>query len=250
MVTPPLLALALATLIWQLWIDAAHVPPYLVPAPEAVIERICADPGFYVRQSWVTLQEALLGLALGGGSALVLAIVLAHSRLLERSLLPLAIAIKVTPIVAVAPLLTIWFGFGILPKILIAALIAFFPILVNAIIGFRSVNSSALDLLRSLNASTAQIFFNLRLPSALPYLFSALKVSITLCLIGALVGEWNGASAGLGQVILLAHNNLDMATLFAAILALVLLGVSLTQAVNLCERQLLSWHDAFREEPG
>jgi len=102
--------------------------------------------------------------------------------------------------------------------------------------------------LRSLDASTAQIFFKLRLWSALPYLFSALKVSITLALIGALVGEWNGASAGLGQVILLAHNNLEMANLFAAIIALVILGVGLTQAVSLLERRLLTWHDAFRDE--
>ncbi|MGI8552888.1 MAG: ABC transporter permease [Dehalococcoidia bacterium] len=247
-VMPPVLALLVAVFAWRAWIGAAHVPSYLVPAPEAVAQRLIDDPVFYLNQSRVTLEEALLGLLLGGGAGLLLAVVLAHSRPLERSLLPLAIAIKVTPIIAVAPLLTIWFGFGIMPKVLIAALITFFPILINAIVGFRTANPTTLDLLQSLAASRAQIFFTLRLPASLPYLFSALKISITLALIGALVGEWNGASEGLGQVILLAHNNLDMPTLFAAILVLVILGVLLTQSVGLLERRFLRWHDAYHAD--
>ncbi|MGH2603806.1 MAG: ABC transporter permease, partial [Dehalococcoidia bacterium] len=185
---------------------------------------------------------------LGGGLAFAVGVVLAHSRTIERSVLPWAIALKVTPIVAVAPMFTIWFGFGMLPKVLIAALITFFPVLINAITGLRAVNPGALDLLRSLNASPLEVFFKLRLPSALPYLFAALKVAVTLSLIGAVVAEWSGAGRGLGRVILLAHTNLDLPTLFAGVLVLASLGIALTAALSFAERRLLFWHESFQDD--
>jgi ABC-type nitrate/sulfonate/bicarbonate transport system permease component len=212
-----------------------------------VFQRWAGDPGFFWGQGMITLREAMAGLALGGGAAFLLAVVLAHSRPLERGILPVAIALKVTPIVAIAPLFTIWFGFGMTPKVLIAALVSFFPVLINLITGFRSVNPGALDLMRSLDASPVDVFFRLRLPSALPYLFTALKVSATLALIGALVAEWSNAAGGLGRVIWLSNSNLDTPTLFAAVLTLALLGIGLNLVLALIERRLLFWHEAFRD---
>ncbi len=243
---PPVVVLLSVLLAWDLFVRWSGAKPYLVPSPGAVWRRWWGDLGFFYGEGLVTVQEAAGGLALGGGLALLVAVVVAHWRALERGVLPVAIAVKVTPVVAVAPLFTIWFGFGPLPKVLIAALITFFPLLVNAITGFRAVNPTALDLLRALDASPAHIFFTLRLPSALPYIFAALKVSATLALIGAMVAEWSGAGRGLGRVVLLAHSNLDMPTLFAGVFTLASLGVVLTGVISLIERRLLFWHEAFR----
>lgn len=245
LVLPPVLTVVAIVVAWQLYVTLRDVPEYLVPGPGAVASRLLEDPGYFYSEGLVTITEALLGLGLGGGLALALAVALAHSRALERSVLPVAIALKVTPIVAVAPMFTIWFGFGTLPKVLIAALITFFPVMINAITGFRSVNGGALDLMRSLHASPWAIFWKLRLPSALPYLFAALKVAVTLSLIGAVVAEWSGSGRGLGRVILLAHSNLDLPTLFAGVATLASLGIGLTAVLSLIERRLLFWHDAF-----
>lgn len=243
----PFVTLTLVVAAWQAYVRLRDLPVYLVPGPAVVARRFLSDPWFFYAEGGVTLTEALLGLALGGGVAIVLGAALAHSRALERSVLPWAIALKVTPIVAVAPMFTIWFGFGLLPKVLIAALLTFFPMLINAITGFRAVNPGALDVLRSVDASNTTIFWKLRLPSALPYLFSALKVSVTLSLIGAVVAEWSGAGRGLGRVILLAQSNLDLPTLFAGVFTLASLGIGLTVALSLLEQRLLFWHDAFQD---
>jgi ABC-type nitrate/sulfonate/bicarbonate transport system permease component len=244
-ILPPLAVLALIVGLWQLYVTLSGVPEYLVPGPGAVAERVLADPAYFYREGLITLTEAMLGLALGAGLAFAVGAFLAHSPALERSVMPWAVALKVTPIVAVAPLFTIWFGFGLLPKVLIAALITFFPVLINTIVGLRAVNPGVLDLAQSFHASPWEVFAKLRVPSALPYLFAALKVSVTLALIGAVVAEWGGASRGLGRVILLSHTNLDMPSLFAAVLVLATLGVGLMVAVALVERSLLFWHDAF-----
>ena len=243
-VIPSVLTLALVAVVWELWTQIKDVPTYIVPAPSEVLRRLFDDPLFFVREGGTTLSEALAGFALGSTVALVGATVMAHSRPLERSLLPLAILVKVTPIVAVAPLFVIWFGFGATPKILITALITFFPVLVSGITGFRSVNPGALDFLRSLNASRREVFLALRIPSSMPYLFSAFRVSVPLSVIGAVIGEWFSADRGLGAVIIVAHNNLDMPTLFGAIFALAVMGIGLTVLVSLIERKALFWHES------
>ena len=239
-------AAAIAAVIgaWEVWIRAAGVPVYIAPAPSVALSRLFGDIGFFATHGAITLGEAMAGFALGSGAAFAAATLMAHSRLLERILLPLAILVKVTPIVAVAPLFVIWFGFGSLPKILIAALITFFPTLVNAIVGLRSVNPDALDFFRSLAASRARIYFGLRLPSSLPYLFAAFRISVPLSVIGAVVAEWFSGDRGLGAVIIVAHNNLDMPTLFAAIILLAAIGVGLTAAAALAERKAVFWHES------
>jgi len=243
-VVPPLLALTVVAIIWEIWIEVRDVPIYLVPAPSDVFAGLVEDPFLFVKEGVVTLTEAMAGFVLGSTVALAGAVLMAHSRVLERSLLPLAILVKVTPIVAIAPLFVIWFGFGMMPKILITALITFFPVLVNGITGFRSVDPGAMDFLRSINASRREIFLTLRLPSSMPYLFSAFRVSIPLAVIGAVVGEWFSADRGLGSVIIVAHSNLDMVTLFGAIVTLAIMGIGLTLAVSVAEKKALFWHES------
>ena len=249
-VVAPLLTLAIVLTAWQAYVSLREIPEYLVPGPGAVLARLAEDPTHFYGEGLTTLTEAMMGLFVGGGAAFLLAIAMAHSRALERSILPWAIVLKVTPIVAVAPMFTIWFGFGALPKVLIAALITFFPILINAVTGLRTINPGALDVLRSLHASPVEVFFKLRLPSSLPYLFASVKVAITLSLIGAVVAEWSGSGEGLGRVILLAHSNLDLPTLFAGVFTLATLGIVLTVLVSLLERRLLFWHESVREGEG
>ena len=199
---------------------------------------------YFIAQGAVTLGEAVAGFALGSIAALVGAALMAHSRFIERSLYPVAILIKVTPVIAVAPLFVIWFGFGPVPKALIAALITFFPVLVNGVTGFRSVDGGALDFMRSLRASRREIFFKLRLPSAMPFIFAAFRVAVPLSVVGAVVAEWFSGNAGLGSVIIVAYSNLDMPTLFAAILALSVIGVALTAIVAALEKRVLFWHQS------
>ena len=208
------------------------------------MQRLGGDPRLFAWHGLITLSEALAGFALGTLVALIGATVMAHSRFFERTLFPIAILLKVTPIVAVAPLFVIWFGFGLVPKVLIAALITFFPVLVNGVTGFRSVDRGAFDFMRSLNASTIQIFVALRVPSSMPYLFSAFRVSIPLAVIGAVVGEWFSGDRGLGSIIIVAHSNLDMPTLFSAIVVLSVMGIVLFALVSFIERKALFWHES------
>jgi NitT/TauT family transport system permease protein len=241
---PPVSTLLMAAGVWEAWVRLRDVPEYLVPAPSAVVARMAGDPAFFVREGLVTLQGALAGFALGSAVAIALAVAMAHSRFLEKSIFPLAILVKVTPIVAIAPLLAIWFGFGLVPKVFIAALIAFFPVMVNGLLGFRSVNPGALELLQSLAASRLEVFLKLRVPSSLPYLFAAFKVSIPLSVIGAVVAEWFSGDRGLGRVIQVANNNLDLDTAFGAIFSLAILGIGLYLLTAALERRLLFWHES------
>lgn len=245
-VLPPALALAAALGLWELWVQWRNVSIIIVPPPSAVVERFFDDPWFFWKQGGYTLYEATLGLLLGGGLAVALAVLLAHSRLAERTIFPLAIVIKVTPLVAVAPVLVILLGFGTWPKVIVAALLCFFPMLVGGMTGFRDVNPGALEFLRSIHASPWHIFWKLRVPSATPYLFTAAKVAYPLALIGAVVAEWFTGDRGLGLVIFVANANLDTPTLFAAIGVLAITGVAINIALSLLERRLLFWHASVR----
>ena len=244
-----LLPLALAGALvaaWEAWVRTRDVPTYLLPPPSAVARVLVEDPGRFAGAAAHSLQAGLGGLAIASVFAFGLAVVMAHSRALERVLYPPAVLLKVTPIVAVYPLLMIWFGFGIWPKMLIAALLTFFPMLVNAVIGLRSIDPQAHDFLRVLHASRWQVFWRLRLPSSLPYVFAALRISVPLSLIGAVVAEFLSGSSGMGQLILIANGDFDTASLFAASLVLAALGVSLTAVVSYLERRVLDWHESSR----
>ncbi|MDQ2952731.1 MAG: ABC transporter permease [Chloroflexota bacterium] len=237
-------AIALIAVAVELWTSAFHVPGYLVPAPSAVAAKLIGDAPFFLREAAVTIAEASAGFALGTAVAFAIAAAMVRSRILERTLFPLAILVKLTPIVAVAPLFTLWFGFGSAPKVAIAALITFFPMVVNAFVGLRSADPQEVVFLETLGAGRGEIFTKLRVPSALPYLFSGARISLNLALIGAVIGEWTGADRGLGRVILVANANLDLATLFAAVLLLAAIGIAANAVVGSAERRVLHWHPA------
>ena len=242
MLIPPLIALLIAAVAVEIWVRAGDVSIYLLPRPSAVFEEFFGDFGRYFGQGMQTLAVSLGGLVIGTLGAVLFAAAVAHSPLLERALLPIAIMVKVTPVVAVIPILIIWLGYGWEPKIAITALITYFPVLINAISGFRDLDPRVLDFFRSVNASTWETLLRLRLPAAIPYLFAALKISVTLSLIGAVVAEFFIArEAGLGSVIRLEYDLLNLPGVFAAVLMLTLLGVSLSTAVVGLER-LASWN--------
>ncbi len=244
---PPLLVAMLVLGAWEAWIRAREVPEYLAPSPTAVADALLADPTRFLGAGAVSLQHALGGLVLGAGSAFLLGIAMAHSRRLERALYPFALLVKVTPIVAVAPLLIIWLGFGDGPKYVVAGLITFFPMLVNAVTGLRSIDAAAHDYFRAMDASRWQVLRRLRLPASLPFVFAALRISIPLALIGAVVAEWMSADSGVGQLIVIAHGDYDTPALFGAIVVLAVIGVALTAALSLLERRMLFWHESARE---
>lgn len=240
--TVALVAIAGIALVLEVWTRAFRVPSYLLPAPSAVAARMVTDAGLLAREGSITLGEAAAGFAVGTGVAFVLAAVMAWSRPLERTLFPIAILVKLTPIVAVAPLFTLWFGFGTAPKVGIAALITFFPMLVNSFVGLRSADLQEVAFLETLGASGREIFRHLRMPSALPYLFSGARISLNLALIGAVIGEWTGADRGLGRIIFVANANLDLTALFGAVLVLASIGIAANALVGAAERRVLHWH--------
>ena len=248
---PPLIAAVLAAVVWEAWVEVNDISRFVLPPPSAVAKALVGDLGFFAQEGLRTFAVATAGLAVGAGAAIVLAILMAHSTTLERALLPIAITVKVTPIVALAPLFVIWFGFSWEPKVAIAALITYFPVLINGIVGFRDVDPGALDFLRSLHASPREIFLRLRWPSALPYVFAALKIAATLSLIGAVVAEFFAAGqGGLGAVIDEENRLVRLDRLFAAVVTLAVIGVLMNVALSLAERRLLSWHRSTWTTPG
>ncbi len=235
---------AAAVTAWELGVRATDTPVYLLPAPSHVARQLAADLGSLAPAAGVTLAEALAGLLLGGGVGLVMAVVITLWGHLEQGVMSLALLVKSTPIIAVIPILTIWMGFGAGPKVVVTALLTFFPVLINALEGFRSVDPAVADWFRSIDAPARSYFTHARWPSARPYLFAALKVVAPLALIGAVVAEWMGASSGLGRAMWLAYTNLDMPSLFAAVIVLTLLSAGLYQSVVVVERRSLRWASA------
>ncbi len=238
---PPVLALLLAAVSVEVWTRVADVSIWVMPRPSSVLENFYSEFGRYLAQGLRTIAVSLGGLALGTAAATLLGAGVAHSQILERAVLPIAIMVKVTPVVALIPLLIIWLGHGWEPKIAIAALITYFPVLINAIAGFRDIDPRMHDFFRSVDASTWEIFRHLRLPAAIPYLFAALKISVTLSLIGAVVAEYfSSHHGGLGAIIAVEYTNLRLDSVFAAVLTLTIIGVTLSTAVVIAER-LFSW---------
>ncbi len=236
------LALILAALaLWEAIVRLRDIPPYLLPAPSQVLSTLLEHRRAYAEATALTLAEALAGLALGALTGSTVAILLSLFPRLERGVLTLAVFIKSTPLVAIAPLLTIWLGFGVLPKVIITALLTFFPVLVNMLSGLHSADQALLDTLRSWHASRLEIFRHVRAPSSMPYLFAALKVSGPLSLIGAVIAEWTGASGGLGRTMWLAYTNLNLPFLFAAVFVLAAAGMALYALIDRAERRLIFW---------
>jgi NitT/TauT family transport system permease protein len=235
------LTIGLALLAWELIVRAREIPPYLLPTPSLIVRVLWHNAGRYLKATSVTLLEATLGLTLGLLVGTLVAIAITFWRGLERGVLALAILVKATPIVAIIPLLIIWFGFGPAPKVVVTALMTFFPILINVHTGLHSTEPAVLDLFHSLNASRWELFRHAQWPSAFPYLFAALKVTGPLSLVGAVVAEWAGASNGLGRIMWLAYSNLDMPTLFGAVVCSALMGIILYGCFIALEARVVFW---------
>lgn len=240
---PPLAAGALLLAAWEFLPPLLGVSDLLLPPASAVAVALLDQMarGLILDNLLVTLWEALAGFALGSTAGIVCAAVITRSALLERALLPYLVALQALPKVALAPLLVVWLGFGIASKISIATIIAFFPVLINAMIGFTTVEAEKIELMRSLVASEWQIFRIVRFPNALPFIFAGLNVAIVLSITGALVGEFVGATKGLGMLLLQFNFNMDIAGMFAVLIVLALMGVVLHGAVRVLHRRLIFW---------
>ncbi|MGQ9904833.1 MAG: ABC transporter permease [Anaerolineae bacterium] len=239
--------IVLATLLlWEVGVWLTRTPIYLLPAPTRIMQAFLAQPGYYLEALVVTLLEALGGLLLGATIGTSAAILLNLAPRLERGVMTLAILVKSTPLAAIAPLLTIWFGFGPLPKLIITALLTFFPTLVNVLVGLSSTQPELTHLMRILRATRWQSLRHFNTYLALPYLFAALRVAAPLSLVGAVIAEWTGASAGLGRVMWLAYANLNLPPLFAAIFLLSICGMSAYQGIGLLEKRIVYWRDTER----
>jgi NitT/TauT family transport system permease protein len=249
-VGPAIFGLVSFFLGWEVLVRVTNTPSFVVPAPSAIVPQLWIQLPTYSVEFLYTLAAAGAGLVIGTTVGVIGAVVMANWRILERSLFPLAVILKLVPFIAIAPLLRIWLGYELLPKIVLAALITFFPVLVNCITGLRSVDPLALEFFRSLGASRWEILVRLRWMSTLPYLFAALKVNVNLALIGAIVGEFFGATHGIGKIINETSLTLDIRSMFAAVMFLAVTGVTLTLLMNFSERRALWWHESVRTAGG
>ncbi|TDT34155.1 ABC transporter permease [Naumannella halotolerans] len=240
---PLALLLIVLGLAWQ-W--GSRTMPYLLPPLQRVAETLVEDWDFYLTNAAITLYEALLGLAIGTVVAMVAAIAISESRILRRAILPLAVILNVTPLVAIAPALVVAFGFGPAPKLIVTALIVFFPVLINVAAGLRSVPVEVMQFYTVIRASRTEVLVHLRLPTALPNLLTALKIVFPLSIIGAVVAEMSapGAADGLGTVISVASSSNRLAVVWAAIGVLAVMGSLLLLFVTVIERWVLRWHRA------
>ncbi|MGH2377772.1 MAG: ABC transporter permease [Candidatus Limnocylindria bacterium] len=259
-IAPPLIAMAILIVLLEGITRGLRIPDYLLPAPSAVAATLVTllgagwteplyvggTPAGILRDAYITLAEAVSGLAIGMVIGIGLGIVMAHSRFAEQAIYPVVSAIRATPIIAIAPIFIIWFGFGIAPKAAVAALATFFPMLVNSITGMRSVDPMTMEFFRSVHASTREIFWHLRVPNTLPYFFAALRLSVSLALIGAIVGELVGSREGLGFMITQTAIQLRTTHVFSGVIVLAAIGIVLTQLVSFLQGRFLYWHESQR----
>ena len=238
-----LVSLLIALAIWSALVKWSNLPAFVLPSPQAVGQKLLqtlAD-GTLLRHTLVTLSEVLLGLFAGSCLATITGYFLARSISLEKILSPFLVASQAVPTVAIAPLLIIWFGSGISSKILICALIVYFPVLINTIIGFRAVPANLKDLMRAMHANRWQMLRYLEIPAALPVLFAGLRIGATLSVIGAVVGEFVGSSQGLGFLINVGRGQYDMPLVFVAIFTLIFLALALYEIALLAEHLSMPW---------
>jgi putative hydroxymethylpyrimidine transport system permease protein len=239
---PPLVLLALLVGVWELVVRATGTPDYLFPTPSAVARSLGSDADLLGRATLVTLREVVLGYLLAVAAALVIAVVLHVSGVLRRALLPLLVLSQTVPTVLLAPILAILLGYGIEPKLIVVAIVCFFPIVVNAVDGLRSADPELIRMMRTLHGDRLDIFRRVEWPGALPAIFSGARIAATYAAVGAVFAEWAGSSSGLGFVILQSQPALATSRIFAAVLVLSALALALYWFVSLLERILVPWH--------
>lgn len=244
----PVLSVVALVALWELVVRVFEVPPYLMPAPSGVVAAFGDEWRYLAGHTLVTLYEILAGFALAAAVGVPLAMLIVYSPVFERAVYPILVASQSIPKIAIAPLLIFWAGLGMFPKILVAFLIAFFPIVIDTVVGLRSIEPEMLHLARSMGAPGVKVFLKIRLPNALPNIFAGFKVAVTLAVVGAIVGEFIQADRGLGYALLQANAMLNTGLSFAAIVILAAIGVVLFAAVDVLEKVLIPWHASRRSE--
>ncbi|MEU0565655.1 ABC transporter permease [Nonomuraea sp. NPDC005983] len=242
----PFALLAACYAVWWAITEFGIAPRYLVPSPGTTLQLIAEKSGYLGHHTLVTAYETVLGFAIAVVVGVAAAVLMVASAEVEKTLYPLLLFAQVIPKIAIAPLFVVWLGFGLTPRIVVAVLIAFFPVVISMVTGLKSVDPEMLQLASTMGAGPAKTFAKIRFPASLPFLFSGLKVAVTLAVTGAVVGEFVGGNEGLGSVILQANGNIDTPMLFAGLLVMSLLGVVLFVAVEIAERLLLPWHASRR----
>ena len=233
---------------WDLCIRLFKIPQYLIPTPWQVVQQLFKEWPMLWREALPTLYATLGGFVLSALVGVPIAMWIAYSRLVESFVYPLLVFSQSVPKVAIAPLFVVWFGFGVIPKVIAAFLLGFFPVIVATVQGFKSIESDVIDLARSMGASPLKVFLKFRLPQAMPAIFSGLKVSVTLAVVGAVVGEFVGSNSGLGYVLQKANGTFDLPLMFAALVILSMIGVLLFLVLELIERWVLPWHASQRHD--
>lgn len=242
---PVLVAIGLA-LLWEIGSRGLSIPTFLVPAPSQVIAVLARKAPVLLRHGWTSTQEIVLGYLLSILIGIPLALGIYFWPSFARSVYPLLVSSQAVPKTAIAPVFVVWFGFGLLPKVLIAFLIAFFPIVINTVMGLASLEVEKIYLARSMAMGPLATFFKIRLPHALPAIFGGLKIAITLAVVGAVVGEFVGADAGLGHLLLEANGSMDTPLLFAGLVGLTVIGVAFFLLIEVAERLAIPWHVSSR----
>lgn len=242
----PLALVVVIVAAWWAVTQAELVAPYILPSPADTWATAHENAAYLAQNTWVTTWETVIGFAIAAVFGVFVAVVMIYSSSLEKTVYPLILFAQVVPKIAIAPLFVVWLGFGPSPKILVAVLMAFFPIVISGLAGLRSVDPEILELTSTMGASRFKTFMKIRFPASLPQLMSGLKVAATLAVTGAVVGEFVGANEGLGYVILQANGNVDTAMLFAALIIMSLLGIVLFAIIEIAEKLLIPWHSSRR----
>jgi NitT/TauT family transport system permease protein len=240
-VAAPILLMALILAAWETLVQVFDVPTYVLPAPSEIVEQIYLERVMIFGHLQVTLFEIVAGYLLAALVGFLLSIAIVYSKAFRRGVLPLIVAAQTIPVIAIAPILVIWFGYNDVPRIIITALVAFFPLTVSFVTGLESLEPELVNFFRSLNASGVQIFLKLRLPAALPNIFAGLKVATTLAVIGATISEWVGASAGLGYLMAQDTQQINTTRVFASLVVLGAVGIAFFAFIGLLQRMFMPW---------
>ncbi len=241
----PIATLGSVVILWELIARWREIPTFILPPPSLIVSRLVEISGTLISHASVTMVAIGLGYLVGTLVGLVLAVLMTMAPLIRSAFYPIVIASQTTPKIAIAPLLIIWFGVGMLPKVIIVALLAFFPVLINTMTGLESADRSQLELMRSVNASQRDIYWHIRLPASIPYIFAGLRLALTVSIIGAIVGEWVASNRGLGYLLVFYNAVLRTPDLFAVLLVLVTIASTLFFLLGVAERRL-SWEARMR----
>ncbi len=240
----PFTGLAFFFLFWEFYVRLAGIRPLTLPKPSDVLVHVLENPGFYWHHATVTVQEAWWGFWMAFVLAILVATAMAHSKFMERAATPIIVLMQSMPVAILVPVFLLWFGFSVWPKILTALLFAWIPFVANALTGLRAIDPETHELLRSVNASRWEVYWRLRVPHSLPYLFSAGRICIGLALVGAVIGEFFNSKDGLGNTARVAQSRLLVDQLWGSVFVLAFIGVAFVLVLIAVEKRVLSWHSS------